>query len=258
MGLFGKKKDKDLSDDLLAEIEKEVGSQDAPTKKMAPAPKPLPKLPPMPKKGIPTAPKPPAAPKPPVAPKPMKKPETKMEKPALSTEDVAKLPLFMKVKEYDKIVRELKNLTESLKGMDETLNTMNNLEKEEEETTLKWKDQLNNTKQQLHNLVAQMPETGRMKDVLKVQKKKEKGADLKKEFEELKQNIKQFGTKPDPAALKLSGDMGQLKNTIQGLQGELKTLNNEFKSLSEKVEIKKEPKEKNPTYVKSNAPEPWK
>ncbi|MFH1450873.1 MAG: hypothetical protein ABIF92_02740, partial [archaeon] len=122
MGLFHhKKKDKEVSEDLLAEIEKEVGEP-----KLAPAPAKS-ALPPAP--AMPTAPKPPAAPAPPAgepAPSPV------VDKPALGTEDVAKLPLFMKVKEYDKIVKELADLTTSLSKIENVLKDMTDLEKKEE------------------------------------------------------------------------------------------------------------------------------
>jgi len=248
MGLFGRKKKKE--EELLAQIEKEAAK---PEKTLPPAP---PKAPP--------APKPLAA--------PAKPPEVKLEKPALATEDVAKLPLFMKVKEYDKIVKELGELTESMKNMDNTLNELSTLEEAEETATKKWRDQLTKTKGQLNALVSQMPETGRLKEVLKVQEKQEGQQELKKELDRLRADVVKASIKPDPS-VKLSGEMGSLRGNIKGIQDEVKRLHSEFSSLNtetkksaeavlnikKKVEEKvKKKEEEKLLYEKSKMKEPWK
>jgi len=243
MGLFHKKKKKE-EDDLLKEIEAEEAKITA---------------------------APPALPMPP-APKPAPKPLPPLEKPALSTEQVAKLPLFMKVKEYDKIIKELKNLTQSLKNMEGLLNQMVGLEKEEDTATKRWREQLELTKVQVQSLVTQLPETGQLRDVLKVQKKTEEQDKLKKEIDILKKDLqtsKQTPPRPD-LALKVSNEVGGLKNSITGLQDEIRHLHAEFKMLNTltqmksstavkdiKKDIAPKPEEKKPTYKKGPIKSPW-
>lgn len=270
MGIFKKKND-ELLDDLLNEIEKTEPGQEKPAQPQIPPAKKLDNttLPPMPlPKAMPPAPRPPAAPRPPMKPAPsmnfsnvpmptMQKP-TDAEKPALATEDVAKLPLFMKVQEYDKIVKELAGLKGSLKNMEDLLEKMSGLEKDEDDTTVKWREQLDKTKEELEDLISTMPETGRMKEVLNA---KESGkTEIRKELSEIKENIRATAARQDPNSARIATDVSALRGTINSLQNELRGMNSELRDMkkvqTEKKAVEEAQKDK-PVYTKTKMIDPW-
>jgi len=102
---------------------------------------------------------------------PEEKPAERTEK-ALTKHQVAKLPLFMRVEEYDKIVGELTVLVQSLKNMEDIMN-----------------EQLTRTKDQVRSLLSEMPETGELKDALKEKVKIKKRAQVREDVEKLKKLI---------------------------------------------------------------------
>jgi len=136
---------------------------------MAPPPKRSAEEMPMPSRKAPPAPiGKPTSPLSKPAPAPEKEEPKKPESdPSLSKQQIAKLPLFMKVEEYDKIVGELTVLVDSLRNMEKIMNKLSELEEEEGEETNRWKKQLNRTKQQVRLLLSGMPETGELQDALK-------------------------------------------------------------------------------------------
>ena len=196
-----------------------------------------------------------------------------MEKPALSKEQVAKLPLFMRVSEYDKIVKELQNITESLNNMEDILNKMIKLGEEEDDITKRWKDQLELTTEQVRRVVSEMPETGKLREILDLKKKKENNEKLKKEIQALKKDIsivKKAPAKKKPdVSIRLSNEIKGLKSGITGLKDEMKHLHAEFKMLNTLTQLKsaatvKEVKQETakkvekPEYKKSKIDNPWK
>ncbi|HIK02022.1 TPA: hypothetical protein H1008_02810 [archaeon] len=221
MGLLDKfkKKKEDLVDD---ELMKDLGVPDLP-----PAPKP-------PKPSQTIAPKPRAAPKP--APKiPAKLPapvsKTSPRKPAqLSEKQVAKLPLFMKVENYQKVVGELKTLVDSLNNIGTTLNEMSKLEHEHEEALGRWRQQLDITKDQVHKLLSDMPETGRLKALVSAKTKTKSQEKIKKELSDLKKGMSEAEKKDSTIVQKEIKDMRSgitsLHDEMNRLHLELKTLNN--------------------------------
>ena len=235
MALFKKKKNDTLpEDDLLKELEKETAGLDAPKPRAAPKPP------------VAMAPKPPAPPKPRAAPKPPAAMTASAPEPVLATHQVAKLPLFMKVEEYDKIVRELNTLVESLMSMENTLVKMTELEKAEDEATRRWKEQLETTKDQVRLLLSEMPETGKLRDLIgKKQKNKESKKlqvemdKLKKDLEETKKKGATLTSKPvPPQSDKLNAELKDLRGSIGGIQDEMKHLHLELKMLNSLSQLK--------------------
>jgi chromosome segregation ATPase len=246
MALFKKKTGPEFStseeDKLLDELEKE-------TKKLG-------GMPPMP-------PAPAARAAPPVAPpRPMPPISPPAAKPSMTEKQVAKLPLFMKVEEYDKIVQELTTLVNSLKNMEDIMAKLSALEKEEGEEAKRWSAQLERTKDQVRLLLSQLPETGKLKDALKVKKRiekkggKKKGEEveelkkeilkgqkvpakktkaLEKEVDELRKNLNQLQRKKEE---ELGGEVDDLKDSIKGLQDELRHMHLEFKMLNSLTQLK--------------------
>jgi|GEM_PF-2117241 len=246
MAFFKKKKPQfsmSEEDKLLDELETE-------TKKLG-------KVPPMPPapRGVagPPAPRPPVAP-----PRPMP-PVSPPAAPAFSEKQIAKLPLFMKVEEYDRIVQELTTLVNSLKNMEDIMAKLSDLEQEETEEAKRWKSQLERTKDQVRLLLSQLPETGKLKKTLKVKKaaktsvkkkevtelKKEvlqgqkvstkKEKELEKEVGELRKNLNQLQRKKEE---ELVGEVNDLKEGIKGLQDEMRHMHLEFKMLNSLTQLK--------------------
>ena len=226
MGLLDKfkKKKEDLVDD---ELMKDLGVPDLP-----PAPKP-------PKPSQTVAPKPKTAPKnssrfpapkiPAKLPVPVSKPVAK--KPAqLSEKQVAKLPLFMKVENYQKVVGELKILVDSLNNIGSTLNEMSKLEHEHEEALGRWRQQLDITKDQVHKLLSDMPETGRLKALVSAKKKTKKQEKIQKDLVDLKKGLSTTEKKDSTLVQKEIKDMRSgitnLHDEMNRLHLEMKTLNN--------------------------------
>jgi len=277
MGLF-KKKEKATEEDLLSKIEEETmdfgalkpAPKKAPAPKLAPKPVIIPKAAPvMQKPGAPKAP----APKP--APAPVEIPE--MPKPALSTQEVAKLPLFLKVQQYDKILKELNNLATSFTTMEDILAKMKEIEEEETTETTRWKNQLELTREQIRKLLSEMPETGKIRDILNAKKpKKGKGSKkLEVELKELKKTISEAKKaskkiKKAPKAPKKTEAEAKLQTEVDALHGGIKDLHDEMQHLhlelkmlnslsqlkSQKMvkEIKKPPA---PPYKKTKEQSPW-
>ncbi len=219
MGLLDKfkKKKEDLIDD---ELMKDLGVPDLPL-----APKP-------PKPSQTIAPQPRAAPVPKIPaklPAPVSKPSPR--KPAqLSEKQVAKLPLFMKVENYQKVVGELKTLVDSLNNIGTTLNEMSNLEHEHEEALGRWRQQLDITKDQVHKLLSDMPETGRLKALVSAKTKTKSQEKIKKELTDLKKGMSEAEKKDSTIVQKEIKDMRSgitsLHDEMNRLHLELKTLNN--------------------------------
>jgi len=188
----------------------------------------------LPKPSMPTP-----APQPPVAKAPEK--EEPEEKPSLSKQQIARLPLFMKVEEYDKIVGELTVLVDSLKNMEKIMNKLSALEEEEGEEAKRWKEQLNRTKQQVRVLLEGMPETGDLQDALKEKAKLRKREQIKKDVEKLSDQKKTKKSKPVVPAShnpEVHHEVGELKDSLKNLKDEMRNLHLEFKMLNSLSQIK--------------------
>src|SRR3989344_6674291 len=163
---FKRKKEMDISDEmLLDEIEKETNAPKTQGKILPPPPalqRPV---------GHIQLPSTPTMQQPEIA-------ETKM----MDTQTVAKLPLFMRVEEYDKILAEVNRVAESLKTMGDILDTLTKLEEEQTDQTKKWRGQLEITKTQVKQLVAHLPETGKLKEMIQIKKQQQQREILKKDI----------------------------------------------------------------------------
>lgn len=246
---------------FLRDIERDthgLGGPKPPGRIPPPPPAKGPRIPPPPPKppGLPEEempPRPPAAPRPKPAEPPRPKPSAPPKTGELTPEQIAKLPLFMKVEDYDKIVVELTALVNSLKGMEQVMTKLDEIEKEETAEEKKWKGQLDKTKSQVRLLLEQLPEIGNLKNVIEeqskeAQKKKaaasKKVATKKKEVEEEKKREdkirKEIATLKKQVAegAEIDEDVDDLKKGIQGLQDELKRMNLEFKMMSSLTQLK--------------------
>ena len=273
MGFFKKEKEA-TEEDLLNKIEEETMD--------------LGKLPPKPAiaKAAPVMPKPiVAVPKP--APSPVVKtmpvaaptimapaeiPE--MPKPTLSTAQVAKMPLFLKVQQYDEVIQELNGLVGSFTTMEEIMERMSKIEAEETIETKRWKSQLELTRGQIRKLLSELPETGRIREVLDA-KKKGKGKKSKKldaEIDELKKTIAAAKKKapaakkkpePSEAEKKLQSEVDALHGGIKDLHDEMKHLHLELKMLNSLSQLKSQKMVKDikktaaASYTKTKETGPW-
>src|SRR3989344_2605175 len=139
---WAKKKNELSEEELLDEIKKEATNL---TNSTSDTKKPLP-LPPMLKKPLGTIHLPSSA----QNTRGMLPPPRIQRDPVLSTQEVAKLPLFMKVEEYDRIVSDLQILVNSLEKMNEILESLSRLEQSQRDETDKWREQLDTTRSLLN------------------------------------------------------------------------------------------------------------
>lgn len=252
MGLFSRKKKEPepTEEDLLKELEEETKALGA-----------LPPMPPMrPGEERPQTPAQPFYGQP-----PQQKPP---EKPALTEKEVSKLPLFMKVEEYDRIVAELNTVVSSMKIMEDTLNKLSQLEHEESETTGRWKEQLDLTKEQLRKLLAAMPETGRLRSLMEEKKRTKQKVQIKKEVESLKKELAKAQVPKKEVDTQVTKDVQNLRDSLKGLRDEMNHLHLELKMLNSLTQLKssktvQEIKEtaqaavQKPEYKKETGKRPW-
>ncbi|MFH1424585.1 MAG: hypothetical protein ABIG20_02765 [archaeon] len=261
MSLLKKKKEDTLGEDeLLAELEKETAQLDAP--------KPFALNPPA---GRPPLPRPPAMrppesamapPAPPVQFQPRPIPMQRIE-PALNEAQMAKLPLFMKVEEYDNIVKNLNVIVDSLLGMDETLETMNEIKKHEEEALRKWRMLLETTKNQVRTVLADMPETGKIQELIGKKKKAEESEKIKDEIENLKKDIeaakKKSAAMPSkpipPKDDKVKKDVEELKGNMKDLGTSLRDIQKELANVGKLAANVNKPQAT--PYKKAPVKDPW-
>ncbi len=255
-----KKKDEFSEEELLEEIKKETTELSAlpPAEVKPPMPPPTIQKPvahmPMPS----TPSKPQLPPPPPIPGMPQI-----VEKPTLSTQEVAKLPLFMKVEEYDRIVSDLHTLVSSLEKMEEILFNLSNIEESQRKETQRWKEQLDITRDLLTKLVAHMPETGRLKTIVEERKKTQQKEKIKSEISDLQKDLKKVSvSKPTE---KLHSEIQDLRSNISGIQSEMRALHEELKNLAEIAKQKTAEEKKipsyhdfpRPTYQKTETKKPW-
>ena len=241
---------KKKSDPSLEELERETETL---TKK--------PRLPPRPQRpALPPAAVPPAPPgMPPLPRKPLATPVTSEEKARLTTKQVAKLPLFMKIDQYARILHKLNILVDAFKEMDEILDKMEDIEKDEQEEIQKWRAQLETTKTQVKSLLSEMPETGKLASVIRERKKEEIESKVKKEVEGLKKEV----TPKKKSVQGISPDIKALRDSVKTLQEELKNLNIEFQKLGSTQKTKsikagpKPSESKQVIYKKGKTKSPW-
>ncbi len=181
--------------------------------------------------------------------------ETKM----LAKEDVSRLPLFMKVEEYDRILSEVNKIAESLKKMDEILATLTNLEQQESEQTNMWRGQLEITKTQIKQLLARMPETGKLKDLVETKKRQQQKEKIAREFTGLERGLKKIAPQPMPEISGLQTDLGILKLEMQSLRNEIRTIAEIAKQRQQAQPPEKKPESSFPRseYKKVDTTKPW-
>jgi len=252
MKLFGKKdEDEDLElpeDDLLSEIEKETSSLSA----IPPIKSPPPPLHNMP---APHAPPAPSTPKPPV---PASHPAAPTVTPvvgvrreaSLTEKEVSNLPLFMKVENYDQIVKQLNTIATSLIEMDEILTGIENLQKEELEESDKWRNHLGVLGRQINKLLNEMPETGRVKEMLEDRKKTKRARSMRSDAKKLKKVVEE----EEEEAVK--SDVSKLKKSMTDLQGSINTIASGLEAIK-KAKPPAPPAPKKPVYKKAKAKNPW-
>ncbi len=271
-----KKKDEFSEEELLAEIKKETEDYEATSPgaqagNLPPMPPPMMQKPgaapmPMPsRQGLPLLPRglPPPPPFVPVA----AQPENAK---ALSDQQVAKLPLFMKVEEYDKIVADLHTLVQSLEKMNTILENLSKLEQQQRSETDNWRGQLETTRDLLDKLVAHMPETGRLKSIVEERKKHQQKEKIKTEISDLQKDLRKTSA-PQHAAKKppeqLSSDLQNLRTNISSVQEEMRSLHEEIKALADVAKQKAAEQQKQqpsyldfptkPEYKKLDTKKPW-
>ncbi|HIJ99128.1 TPA: hypothetical protein H1005_04230 [archaeon] len=262
MELPWKKKTGEFSEEeLLEEIKKETAElSDMPDPIATPA-----MLPPTIQRPTAIMPMPSSAVKPQLPPPPPipGMPPLHPQKPTLSTQEVAKLPLFMKVEEYDRIVSDLHILFASLEKMGEILINLSTVEENQRKETQRWKEQLDTTRDLLNKLLSHMPETGRLKAIVEERKKQQQKEKIKTEITDLQKDLKKVVVHKPTA--QLSSEIQNLRSNISGIQDEMHALHEELKNLAEATkqkaaEGKKAPSYHDfprPTYQKTEIKKPW-
>lgn len=259
MELPWKKKQEDVTeDDLLEEIKRKTA--DLPQLSGKP---PLP--PPIFKKPIADMPMPSFHPisKPPLMPPSQIEPDGA---PALSTHEVAKLPLFMKVDEYDRIVSDVQTLVTSLETMSGILENLSRLEQEQRNETDKWREQLGTTRALLNRLLAHMPETGKLKTIVTERKKIQQKEKFRHEITGLQKELRHASAPVQKPPDQLSSEIQALHSNISGIQGDMRALHEELKNMAEQAKKAADEKAKQPSYndmplrpgyKKTDSKKPW-
>ncbi len=245
-------------DELERAAEETLGSPTAPTppKKLSPPAS----IPPVPGKTPKKAVNEPRMPPSPEGTKQYVTPGTE----TLSEEEVAELPLFMRVEKYDDIIKRLTVVVNSLNKMDDILHRLSELDKQRNEEMRNWLSHFRKTKSQVKDALTVMPETGKIEKILKTKKRSEAKEGIKKEVESLK---KELGSSKGE---ELEEEVGELKNSLQELKKELKNMNTEIKKVGTEASKKakqskskksksgkKSKKKKNSKYKKKEQEEPW-
>ncbi len=211
-----KRKEKEFSDEeLLEEIEKETGIRAPSGAKPFPPPpslqRPVSQIP-MPSQQ---------------AAKPMDFEEPKM----MAKQEMARLPLFMRIEEYDKILAEVGEISDSLKVMDEILENLSKLEEQQSAQTRRWKSQLEATKSQVKQLLIHMPETGKLKEIVQIKKQQQRTDSIKKELGGLGSELKR-AAKPSVEVERMQSELTAMKS---GMQDEMRKLQEQVRSMAEIV-----------------------
>jgi len=254
-----KRKPKDLSDEeLLEEIEKETGIK-TPARALPPPPS-IQRSPismPMPSQAeremlgrassrnqLPTNFAPTAKPV-------MDVEDTQM----MEKQQVAKLPLFMRVEEYDRILAEVQKVSDGLKSMEDILDSLTKLEEEQTSQTKKWRGQLEITKTQVRQLISHMPETGKLKELVQIKKKQQQTDTFKKELSGIARETR----KPSREVEEMQQELGTIKS---GMQTEMKNLQDQVRAIAELVkqtaaQAQKQEQQPKFSYTKTETKKPW-
>ncbi|HIJ97961.1 TPA: hypothetical protein H1009_02625 [archaeon] len=248
-----KRKPKDLSDEeLLEEIEKETGIKTPSSGRMLPPPPsiqrspismPMPSTKPQFSNSVPAA-------------RPVMDIEdtTMMEK-----QQVAKLPLFMRVEEYDRILSEVQKVSEGLKSMEDILDSLTKLEEEQSSQTRKWRQQLEATKSQVRMLISHMPETGKLKELVQIKKKQQQTETFKKELSGLGADLR----RPAKASREVEEMQRELGSIKSGMQTEMRNLQDQVKTIAEIVKQsaaqvqKQQSAPPKPQWQRTDEKKPW-
>jgi len=274
MELPWKRKKDDISEEeLLAEIEKESAElRGAPMPPQMGGQRP-PMPPPMIQKPVSSMPLPtgkpmPAAPqgaKPMLPPPPPIFPMADSEKPALTDQQVAKLPLFMKIEEYDRIVADLNTLVSALEKMESILENLNKLEEGQRAETENWREQLGITRDLLKRMLVRMPETGRLKNIVEERKKIEQKDKFTREVSDLQKDLKKVSSSKKPTE-QISAEIHALHSNIGSIQDDMRALHEELKSLAEVAKQKAAEEQARritphnfprPPYQRTETKKPW-
>ncbi len=239
-----RRKEKEFSDDeLLEEIEKETGIR-------APS-------------GVKPLPPPPSLQKPisqiPMPSQQAARPMADIAEPTMmAKQEMARLPLFMRVEEYDKILAEVGEISDSLKVMDEILDNLSKLEEQQSAQTRRWKSQLEATKSQVKQLLIHMPETGKLKEIVQIKKQQQRTDSLKKELGGLGGELKR-AAKPSMEIERMQGELTAMKS---GMQDEMRKLQDQVRSMAEIVrqssqQQKQQQQQPRIEFRKTDEKKPW-
>ena len=249
-----KRKPKDLSDEeLLEEIEKETGIKTPSTGR------PLPPLPVVQRTPI-SMPMPSSRNQLPANYASTTKPVMDIEDTTMmEKQQVAKLPLFMRVEEYDRILSEVQKVSEGLKSMEDILDSLTKLEEEQSSQTRKWRQQLEATKSQVRMLISHMPETGKLKELVQIKKKQQQAETFKKELSGLGADLR----RPAKASREVEEMQRELGSIKSGMQTEMRNLQDQVKTIAEIVKQsaaqvqKQQSAPPKPQWQRTDEKKPW-
>jgi len=178
-----------------------------------------------------------------------------IESSALSDQQISKLPLFMKVEEYDRIVADLHALVVSLEKMEEILKNLSQIEETQNRETANWREQLNLTRDLLGKLLLRMPETGRLKNIVEERKKQQSKEKFRTEVSDLRHDLKKVSAPVKKPTAQISDEIKTLRSNIGSIQQEMRSLHEDLKTLAETAKKKAEEEKKIPSYHDFPKPE---